>query len=298
MGLKRKAPAPTTFQRRLEQKNPYLFIEHWEEGKSPFKWSAEWEYLSLELSDIRISSIQEYLDRKRGRNEKSIPLVADFDERSIPKDVPDDQKKAYLDFVSNLYNDAFTKPDSERTSIISGKFSTEESRDIGFIRSGESAKAKGTTQEGHISICACTNVRQGSLWTASEHDWLHKTGEVCIQLYAAPTQIDAAISEIKQATLANQKIKVTADCCLLAFRSEVDRSLSEPYHNQTYCLADGDYGAYAPIVLQRLTTESTLTPSATQKPPSAAQPQKYSMKALVIALWAIAVAIIFHALSR
>jgi len=181
MGLKRKAPAPTTFQRRLEQKNPYLFIEHWEEGKSPFKWSAEWEYLSLELSDIRISSIQEYLDRKRGRNEKSIPLVADFDERSIPKDVPDDQKKAYLDFVSNLYNDAFTKPDSERTSIISGKFSTEESRDIGFIRSGESAKAKGTTQEGHISICACTNVRQGSLWTASEHDWLHKTGEVCIQ---------------------------------------------------------------------------------------------------------------------
>jgi hypothetical protein len=293
MGLRRKASSPTTFQRRLEQKNPYLFIEHWEAGKSPFKWAAEWEYLSLELSNIRISTVQRYLDPKYGRDEKSIPL-ASVDERWIPEDVPDDQKKAYVDFVSNLFNNAFTKPESERTAVISGKFTTEESRDIGFIRSGETEKGKRTIREGDISIRASNNIRNGSLWAADEHDWLHKTGEVCIELYAAPAQIDAAISEIKQASLANRQIRVTADCHLLAFRSEVDRSLSEPYHHQTYWLREG---AFASIALQRLTTEPTLTPSATQKLPSAAQPQ-HSMKALIIALWAIAVAIIFHALLR
>src|SRR5262245_10613263 len=37
MWLRRKASAATTFQRRLEQKNPYLFIEYWKEGARPFE---------------------------------------------------------------------------------------------------------------------------------------------------------------------------------------------------------------------------------------------------------------------
>jgi len=234
------------------------------------------------------------MDKKFGRDQQSIPLRK-FDELSISQDVPDDQKKAYLAFVSNLFNDAFTKPDSERTAVISGKFTTEENRDIGFIRSGESKEGKRTIREGDISIRASTNIQIGSLWSASEHDWFQKPGEVCIQLHVAPAQIEAAISEIKQATLANQQIKVTADCYLLAFRSEVDRSLAEPYHHQIYWLREE---AFASVVLQQFTTERTLTtPSATQKQSPAAQPQ-YSMKPLVIALWAIAAAIIFHAVLR
>jgi hypothetical protein len=307
MWLRRKASSPTTFQKRLEQKNRYLFIEYWKEGERPFNWFAEWEHLSLKISDIRVAISQQYVDRKFGRDEKSIPL-GKFDEESIPKNVPDDQKKAYLEFVSNLFNDAFTKPDSERTSVISGKFTTEEHRSIGFIRSGETEEGKRIT--GYISLYASTNIQRGYLWCVSEDDakWdsAHNPGEVCINLYIALAQIEAAIAEIQQATLANRQVRVTADCYVLAFRSEVDRSLSEPYHPQTYWFADGDF---APAVLERLTTATggdkadisepmtPLTPSATQKLPSAAQPQ-YSMKALVIALWAIAIAIIFHALLR
>jgi hypothetical protein len=87
-----------------------------------------------------------------------------------------------------------------------------------------------------LTYRSSTNIRKGSLWSVSEDeakydfDWSHEIapGEVRIELYVAPAQIDAAISEIKPATLANQQIKVAAACCLLAFRSEVDRSLSEP----------------------------------------------------------------------
>jgi hypothetical protein len=67
MWLRCKASSPTTFQKRPEQKNPYLFIEYWEEGKNPFKWFAKWEYLSIEISDIRISVSQQYMDRNSGR---------------------------------------------------------------------------------------------------------------------------------------------------------------------------------------------------------------------------------------
>ena len=35
------------FKRRLEQRHPYLFVEHWKEGERPFNWFAEWNtYLS------------------------------------------------------------------------------------------------------------------------------------------------------------------------------------------------------------------------------------------------------------
>jgi hypothetical protein len=125
--------------------------------------------VSIEISDIRISVSQQYLDRNSGRISNTIPL-AKFDEQSIPKDVSDDQKKAYLEFVSNLFNDAFTKSNSERTAVISGKFTTEENRDIGFIRSGESEEGRRTAREGYISIHGSTNIRRGSLWSVSEDE--------------------------------------------------------------------------------------------------------------------------------
>ena len=88
--------------------------------------------------------------------------------------------------------------------MISGKFTTEESRDIGFIRSGESEEGKRTAREGYISIRSSTNIRRGSLWSVSEDeakwDWSHEVapGEVRIELYIAPAQIEAAIAEINK----------------------------------------------------------------------------------------------------
>jgi hypothetical protein len=275
-------------------------------GGGPFNWFAGWEHLSVEISDISVSIGHECVARKYGQDDKSISLRK-FDEKSVPENIPGDKKEAYLKYVSDLFNETFTKPDSEETLVISGKFATEEHRSIGFIRSGGSYEGKPTTQRGSILISGSTRVGTGSLWSVSEDEikwgWSGKAGEVCINLYIAPAQIAAAISEIKQAVLANRQIKVTATLYVLAFQSEVERSLAEPYHPQTYWFKDE---AHASAVLERLkiwpisSQPGEPAPSSLGAPPAVVQPPTalpgYSTKALVIALWAIAVAIVFHAL--
>ena len=59
-----KPKAPPPFQRRLEERNPYLFVEYWKEGERPFNWFAEWEHLSLEVFDLRPSIKHENVSRK------------------------------------------------------------------------------------------------------------------------------------------------------------------------------------------------------------------------------------------
>jgi hypothetical protein len=210
---------------------------------------------------------------------------------------------------------------------IAGKFTTDGSHSIGFIRCGESEEGKRTTRNGFISFYDSAEIREGWLMSTNEDDpkydkWgpsERKLGDVQIGLYLAPAQIETAIAEIKQAARSNHQIRITADLYVLAFQSEVERSLAEPYHHQTYWFKEG---AVSPVLLERLTIfpvssqparsgldddsglddEKTDAPEpvipfaspATEAP--AAAPPRHSMKALVIALWAIAVAIVFHAL--
>ena len=131
-GRKEKQPERPPFRRRLEKKNQYLFIEYWKEGERPFNWRAEWEYLELEISDIRFSVSHQYVDKQFGQDQKSIPLRR-VDEERIPKDLPEDQKKAYLDAVSNLFNDSFTEPDSEQISTISWPAPGSEDTELGVL---------------------------------------------------------------------------------------------------------------------------------------------------------------------
>ena len=141
-----KSNAPGHFQRRLKQRNPYLFVEYWKEGERPFNWFAEWEHLSVEISDIRVAIRHQYLTRNSLSDAQSIPL-AKINEDAVPENIPNDQKKAYLEFVFRLFNEAFTKPDSQETLMISGMFATENDS-IGFIRSGETEGKR--TQKGYI----------------------------------------------------------------------------------------------------------------------------------------------------
>src|ERR1019366_379137 len=104
---------PSAFKRHLEQRHPYLFLEHWKEGERPFNWFAEWRHLSVEISDIRVSISYQYVARKFADDAPSIPL-GQFDEKAIPQNIPDDQKTVYLNYVSNLFNGTFTKPDSTK----------------------------------------------------------------------------------------------------------------------------------------------------------------------------------------
>src|SRR5262245_4253685 len=115
----------SAFKRRLEQRSPYLFIEYWKEGEKPFNWFAEWEHLSLEISDVRVSISYQYLEKKFGDNRPGV-LLGKFDEASIPSNIPNDRRKDYLDYVSRLFNETFAKADSEKVPSISGTFTTED----------------------------------------------------------------------------------------------------------------------------------------------------------------------------
>jgi hypothetical protein len=239
-------------------------------------------------------------------------------EEIVAENIPDDQKKPYLELVDRLLNEEFTKPRTEEASVISGKFVTERKRSVGFIRSGETEDGKPIIRRGHISLRGSSDTLLGSLESINEDDvkWgsPHEPGEVCIDLFMAPAQIKAAIAEVRQAALANRPIRATADLYVLAFQSEVERSLAEPYHSQTYWFRDG---ASAPAVLRRLTiwpnSKSVGTafddddepdvprptipaPMAVVKEKPSTPPPRYSTRALVIALWAIAVAIVLHTL--
>jgi hypothetical protein len=309
------SPAPKaapSFQRRLEERNPYLFVEYWKEGEQPFKWLAEWEHLSLEVFDLRPSIKHENVSRKFSSKAEGGIRLSD-DDSPVPQNIPAAQHKAYQDFVFNLFNNSFTKPDRQDTWLISGRFKTEEHRNIGFIRSGQPEEGRPTSEEGYISIYGSADIHAGYLWTYNEDEakWdpTRKAGDVGIQLYLSQPQTEATIEEIKQAALANRQIRVTADVYVLAFQSEVERSLAEPYHHQTFWFKDG---TFAPAILERLTIWPLLSPPAETpaEPPQPAIPvvsapvakataaprAAYSLKALVIALWAIAVAIVFHAL--
>jgi hypothetical protein len=185
--------------------------------------------------------------RKFADDAPSIPL-GQFDEKAIPQNIPDDQKTVYLNYVFNLFNGTFTKPDSAKAPVISGKFTTEDHRSIGFLRSGEE-EGQRAIRKGHIALYSSTDIRRGYVWSVSEDDvkWnpSQKPGEVCINLYLAPAQIEEAMAEIKQAALANRQIRVTADVQVLAFQSEVDRSLAEPYHSQTFYFQDGAFAHHS-----------------------------------------------------
>lgn len=165
----KKPKVVSPFKKRLEQRHPYLFVEYWKEGERPFNWFAEWEHLSVQISDIGVAISHQCAEQRFGDDAEPLPLRK-FDENMVPDDIPAEQKKAYLEYVFKLFNELFKKPDSEIVSVISGNFTTEEDRSIGFIRSGESEDGKLHVQRGYISLRGTGN-HMGSLWSVNEDEF-------------------------------------------------------------------------------------------------------------------------------
>src|SRR5256885_1565419 len=101
----------SSFKRCLEQRHPYLFVEYWKEGERPFNWFAKWQHLTVEISVICLTNTQNHLARKFGREAQPVRL-AEFKEDAIPANIPAEQKKAYLEYASNIFNDSFSTPES------------------------------------------------------------------------------------------------------------------------------------------------------------------------------------------
>jgi hypothetical protein len=196
------------------------------------------------------------VSRRFGDDVKAVELL---DEKSLATEavaekISPAQRQAYQQYEFTTFNNSFTKATSQETWRISGRFSTEQRRSIGFIRSGENAERKPVFKEGHIDIYGVEDIRRGYLFRYNEDDALwdssKRVGDICIHLDLNQSQIKAAIEETTRATQANGPPRVKVDLYVLAFQSEVERSLSEHHHSQTFWFKDG---AFAPAILERLT---------------------------------------------
>ena len=97
---------------------------------------------------------------------------------------------------------------------------------------------------GRTSINTSTEAQQQGNY--SDVDKLH------LQLYLPPEQFDYVISAIS--TSGPDRLKLSATVQISAFRSEVDKSLSEPWHP-----IDIGIERNTPVILYRLTAASKLT---------------------------------------
>jgi hypothetical protein len=68
-GLARPVLAKSPFLKHLEKKHAFLFIEHWKEGERPFNWFAEWERLTVELSDVSFATSENVAAKAFGEDE-------------------------------------------------------------------------------------------------------------------------------------------------------------------------------------------------------------------------------------
>ena len=101
--------------------------------------------------------------------------------------------------------------------------------------------------------------------------------------------------------LGSSRANLAISISLLAFRSEVDKSLSEPYHSQQFYIEKDGLTAVVPLSLSvipgrpehALTDDdqfSTITSTANQNP--APKTQMIVGRSVTIALWVIALGVI------
>lgn len=145
------------FKKRLEKKNDFHFIEHWEEGKRPFDWYAEWRPLFACIYEIQIADSFRILEEGH-----SSVLGSDLTRSKPPgakAGISHEEREKYVDLISekpvfegeeetgedakkreqriNVFNKRFHVPDPDRERFIRGKCSLEDDRGLSLLVDGD-----------------------------------------------------------------------------------------------------------------------------------------------------------------
>jgi hypothetical protein len=313
--------AKSPFQKRLEKKHAFLFIEHWKEGERPFNWIAEWEHLSVKLSDVSFAISENIALQAFGSDEgKCLTLWNEQDSRDsdVAERVTDEVAALYAKFRSRIFNHSFLAPESEQSIVLTATFTTEETRSIGFIKDGDDGDKQQVTNTGRLMLYSSAERRPGYIWMVDEDEYKwgssDPVGTVCINVYMPFAQVLRLQAQLKEPIGDGLFRRIQAQLSVLAFQSEVERSLAEPYHSQTYSFSRG---SFSPVMLQGTSISERSEPTATSKSARSKLPQTNILslpekskapsneqsgpvrgtKALVAALWAIAIAILIHAIA-
>jgi hypothetical protein len=314
------SPNKPKFRNRLKKSHAFLYIEHWKEGEKPINWFAEWQHLTVELSDISFGMSENIVTRHFGRDEDKNYLTlwneSDTRDSDVVDGVSDEAAELYEKIRSSIFNHSFKLPELEQSNVISSTFTTKGNRSIAFIQDGDDCHRQQTTDTGRLKIYSSTRIQHGYIWIIDEDEqkWgsSEAVGTACINVYVPFNQALRLQAQLKQSMSDGLTRRIQAQLSVLAFQSEVERSLGEPYHSQTYSFTRG---AFSPVMLQGVSIlqseptakgkdvanklfqrDETLSDlPEKKKAPSGEQPARGN-KALVITLWAIAIAILLHAL--
>jgi hypothetical protein len=141
------------------------------------------------------------------------------------------------ELAANVYNYRF-KNTAPKFQHIGAKFGIEDIRSIGLIREGEKAPRLGQFDTGSIFLRQ-SDEPMGTMWLDGEKD--DDTGEdervLRLQFCLPSAQFAKLVVRLQNARPGD---KCIIRFYFLAFRSEMDRFLSEPHYDQTFFIEDTD----------------------------------------------------------
>jgi hypothetical protein len=300
------------FERHLEKKNDLYFVEHWKDHEKPLSWFSHWERLSVVLSVVKVYTVFHYAERKRGQERTADPLQLydrdEFEKIALEQGETEDEAARIAKVRDELLNRTFWKPDAGDGVVFEFKFETTGKRSVNFIEDGGTPDIYKTS--GEFTLYGSQLPKGGYLSLTNDDDakWSEgvEAGTVSIQTYISNAEAKEFLAVLRAAS---PNAEVRADLDVLAFQSEMERSLAEPYHHQTYSFEKGEF---SPVVLKSLMViEPAGSPQSAEQersgkvatsihvePPARplAAPSTFPVSA-TLALWAIAIAVIALALS-
>lgn len=264
----------SSFKRRLEKKSDFHFIEHWEEGKDPFDWYAEWRHLNACVYEVQIVDTFHVCEKVWG-----LDLEEDLTKSTPPgkqDKVSEEEREKYIDLIgelpypedkeeteeqgaqrrkrTNVFNKRFRLPDFPHSRAIVGKCSLEDDRGLGLIEDGQEPPLDfANLGKGTISIRPVEGHYRGFVGVVDESalQW-DRTGETQVgdlqfEFYVTEEIFDGIVKRIQEM---GPSAVLIVSFCTLVFQDKVERSLAEPYHRQTFYLEKGEYSTMGDAVLE------------------------------------------------
>jgi hypothetical protein len=275
---------------RLERVSPYLYFEHWQEGSKPMNWVREWETTTLTVTNLKVAHQHNFSDRRFGSDGECIRLRDRNDDEFYQGEMSNEIKQ----YEEHIFNESFVTPDSEESYTIKGCYYLEKDS-IGLIVGD---RASGRKTSGTLYILGKGSLLPGVMFEVAEDvSAITKNiaGDLLMQIHVPNEQQKKIAKEIEAL---GPRAKLEIHICLLAFRSEVDRSLSESYHaHQFYIEKDGSAAvillslSVIPAELEHALTDGQLSEFSSTTESNQA-PTMIAGRSVTIALWVIALGVI------
>lgn len=311
----------------LEKQHQFLYHER-QEGERPSNWYATWEMLDLALFDLRVlhsfgqfdkvnnDPTSEYINLWPNREPRLLKRE-DFEsqEKFEAAQLREDEEHHHHDLrFKNVF-----KLEQEKKDCVSGSFCLQDRRSIGWITDGEPT---GHEVLGNITVLRVSKPSLSLIWLDEYeiNNRKRKNPELSLEIRITAPEFDEFVQRLKEFT----EPQCVARIWLLAFQDEAQSDYSEYHHPQRFFIGESKTAqavcnsitvlpadVYASTVHERFQNNMPVDLSDDEDnpeqpepvramPPLQQQPVQQPVKQIktwpvVIALWAVAIALLLNA---